>query len=67
MYILKKCRRSCCCYRFLQRSFTELIPELSALVGHGRALRLPEEEPRVGEELVRDERQHSGAVRISSA
>lgn len=38
---------------------TKLIPELSALVGHGRALRLPEEEPRVGKELVRDKCQHS--------
>ena len=46
---------------------TELIPEEAALVGHGRALRLPEEEARVGEELVRHERQHARPVRVAGA
>ena len=44
-----------------------MVPELAALVGHGRALRLPEEEARVGEELVGDERQHARAVRVAGA
>ena len=43
---------------------TELIPKLSALVGHWCALRLPLEESRVGQKLIGDEREHSRAVRV---
>lgn len=44
-----------------------MIPKLSALVRHGRALRFPLEEPGIGQELIRDERQHPGAVRVSGS
>lgn len=45
-------------------TLTQLVPELPALVRHARALLAPEREPRVGHELLRDQSQHPGPVRI---
>lgn len=44
---------------------TELVPQLPTLVRHAGALLPPQREPRVGHELLRDERQHPGAVGVS--
>lgn len=44
---------------------TEFIPQLPTLVRHAGALLPPQRESRVGHELLRDERQHSGAVGVS--
>lgn len=44
---------------------TELVPQLPALVRHAGALLPPQREPRVGHELLCDERQHPGAVGVS--
>ena len=46
---------------------TELVPEQPALVRHGRALRLPKDEPRVRQKLLRHEGEHAGAVRVPHA
>ena len=46
---------------------TELVPEQPALVRHGRALRLPQDEPRVRQKLLRHEGEHAGAVRVPHA
>ena len=46
---------------------TELVPEQSALVRHGRALRLPQDEPRVRQKLLRHEGEHASAVRVPHA
>lgn len=46
---------------------TKLVPEEAALVGHGRALRLPEEEPGIGQELVGHQRQHARSIRVAGA
>ena len=46
---------------------TELVPQLPALVRHRRALRLPQDEPRVRQKLIRHEREHASAVRVPHA
>lgn len=44
---------------------TELVPQLPTLVRHPGALLPPQREAGVGHELLRDERQHAGAVGVS--
>ena len=45
-------------------SRTELVPELSTPVLHRITLRLPQDEVRIGQELLRDQHQHTRAVRV---
>lgn len=52
VYVL--CVRACVCVVRLS-ALTQLIPELSVLVGHGGALLSPQRQPGVGHELLRDQ------------
>jgi len=44
---------------------TNLVPELSALVGDWNALSAPQRQPRVSQELLRDQRQHAHTVTVT--
>jgi len=50
-----------CCW-----TLTNFIPQLAALVGDRDALCAPQRQPRVGQELFSDERQHTHAVAVTS-
>ena len=43
-----------------------MVPKLSAFIRHRSSLALPQDQPRIGQELLRHERQHSGSVGISN-
>ena len=47
------------------QGLTKLIPQHSAFVRHWCSLGLPQDQPRVGQELLRDHGQHPGAVVVT--